>query len=516
MIWTFHSFKGGAGRSMALANVAEHLYRQGLRVVMVDWDLEAPGLESFYFRTPEELDPIRSQLGLIDVLLAYKRQFPLLPLAPEETSLAEVARVLRKELAPLSGVLYPVHEPEVPGTPGKEAGMWVLTAGWRGGDRFPDYVEAVQSFDWTGFYRDFHGEAFFEWMREQLLDELAADVVLIDSRTGATEMGGVCTRQLADVVVAFCVPNLQNLADTFTMAESFLKSEVIEARGRPLQIVVVPTRIENSEIDARNRFRQEFRARMDRFTPPALKRVDSGFWDLKLPYIPKYAYLENLAVGASDSAEELETAYRSLAMSLALLAPESSRLRTVSAPLLISTPGKSAKPGSLPPVWNVPFSRNLDFIGRERPLARVRELLGSEGAAPSAVAVTGLGGSGKTQLAIEFAYRFQSDYDVVGWIRGEDPATCADDFALLASALAPEMHGAEAGDATEAVRRWLGHNARWLLVFDGVQGPEDVRPYLPHGGFGHVLITSRNPNWRRIAEVVALEGLNPVEAVAFH
>ena len=78
---------------------------------------------------------------------------------------------------------------------------------------------------------------------------------------------------------------------------------------------------------------------MDRFTPPVLKRVDSGFWDLKLPYIPKYAYLENLAVGASDSAEELETAYRALTMNLALLAPDQSRLRKVSTPLVISPSG---------------------------------------------------------------------------------------------------------------------------------------------------------------------------------
>src|SRR5215470_9373750 len=87
MIYTFYSYKGGTGRSMALANVAEWLYLQGLRVVMIDWDLEAPGLENFFLHAPEELELIRSQLGLIDMLMAYKRLFPRLsrPTHKEET-----------------------------------------------------------------------------------------------------------------------------------------------------------------------------------------------------------------------------------------------------------------------------------------------------------------------------------------------------------------------------------------------------------------------------------------------
>ena len=80
MIYTFYSYKGGVGRSMALANVAEWLYRQGLRVVMIDWDLEAPGLESFFYQSQEEFEAVQSQLGLIDMLTAYKRMFPRLPL----------------------------------------------------------------------------------------------------------------------------------------------------------------------------------------------------------------------------------------------------------------------------------------------------------------------------------------------------------------------------------------------------------------------------------------------------
>jgi hypothetical protein len=122
MIYTFYSYKGGVGRSMAVANVAEWLYRQGLRVVMVDWDLEAPGLESFFYQSKQELDAVRSQLGLIDMLTAYKRMFPRLPLPrtqtpgapgqPAREHLAATLAVLEERLPPVSSMLYPIHAPQ--------------------------------------------------------------------------------------------------------------------------------------------------------------------------------------------------------------------------------------------------------------------------------------------------------------------------------------------------------------------------------------------------------------------
>ena len=71
MIYTFYSYKGGVGRSMALANVAELFYRAGLKVLMIDWDLEAPGLERFF---PIDYEDFYTKPGLMDLLLEYKRQ----------------------------------------------------------------------------------------------------------------------------------------------------------------------------------------------------------------------------------------------------------------------------------------------------------------------------------------------------------------------------------------------------------------------------------------------------------
>ena len=94
MIYTFYSFKGGVGRSMALSNVAEFLYNRGARVLMIDWDLEAPGLESFFFgpEDPASLD-VRSRVGLIDYLDQYRRDYDTLrPRARFEEVLKNLSR----------------------------------------------------------------------------------------------------------------------------------------------------------------------------------------------------------------------------------------------------------------------------------------------------------------------------------------------------------------------------------------------------------------------------------------
>lgn len=316
---------------MALANVAEWFYLQGLRVVIIDWDLEAPGLENFFYSEEKDLEIVRSQLGLIDLLVAYKRLFPRLPMPSNKSAVARRAEaigqddtgnaltLLRESLPPISDALYPIHPPKIQDS-GKGAALWLLPAGWRSADRFPHYAQAVQSFDWTDFYASFDGELYFEWMRSQLIGNGLADLVLIDSRTGVTEMGGVCTRQLADVVVSVCAPNVQNLVGIATMAKSFSRKELVQKRGRGIEMVVVPARIDVSELDARNFFEHQFRWLLDEFLPEGFERVKGAFWDLAIQYIPKYAYSEKLAIGAPDSAKELEEAYKRIAAHLVVLA----------------------------------------------------------------------------------------------------------------------------------------------------------------------------------------------------
>ncbi|MET0648420.1 MAG: NB-ARC domain-containing protein [Pyrinomonadaceae bacterium] len=351
MIYTFYSYKGGVGRSMAVANVAEWFYLRGLRVAIIDWDLEAPGLESFFFTSPPQLAEVHSQLGLMDALLTYRRQYlrllppplkrveraaavgdamldrpdvprpPSWPESPaEEAEEREFISILRDNLPPLSDFLYPVHAPQTASDGRPSGALWLLSSGWRAGEQFSVYAQSVQSFDWTDFYKSFQGATYFEWMREQLSG--VADVVLIDSRTGVTEMGGVCTRQLADAVVSFCVPNDQNLSGVVRMIRSFVRDDVTEERQKhghpPPQIVVVPARIENTEHDLRQKFKSDFRRAL--LEVETCKLDPEALWKLRIPYIPNYAYAEKLAIGDEAASEELVEAYEKLAAYLATLA----------------------------------------------------------------------------------------------------------------------------------------------------------------------------------------------------
>ena len=145
-----------------------------------------------------------------------------------------------------------------------------------------------------------------------------------------------------------------------------------------------------------------------------------------------------------------------------------------------TVPKPSGFPGALPPIWNLPNLRNPNFTGRGSLLEDLREALTSGKPAAVTQAIAGLGGVGKTQLATEYAYRYASDYEAVWWVRSEEAASLAFDYADLAGELGlPEKDAAEQKVAVEAVCRWLEQHMGWLLVFDNVPGPVDVRDYIP-------------------------------------
>jgi predicted acylesterase/phospholipase RssA len=373
MIYTFYSYKGGVGRSMALANVAECFCAQGLRVLMIDWDLEAPGLESFFFEQPgsdgdpaalEGISLVQSKLGIIDMLTEYKRSYtslrPVASIPPESlpkafreafqaatatsdaitptgtVSADNFEDMLEKHLPPLSTYLFRLHgSPSTASyatggdTPGE---LSLLPAGWRHKERFQAYGLAVQGFDWEDFYRSYQGKQYFDWLRRKLLE--VADVVLIDSRTGVTEMGGVCARQMADVVVAFCASNYQNVNGVTRMVQSFKRPETIAARdNRALDTLIVPTRVDSSDQTELLKFLDRFQGAVNEpeNSPAEFKEVGSKFWDLRIPYKAAYSYRERLLVGprasALDPTKELENAYWRIACHLALLAPETHAIR---------------------------------------------------------------------------------------------------------------------------------------------------------------------------------------------
>jgi hypothetical protein len=168
-------------------------------------------------------------------------------------------------------------------------------------------------------------------------------------------------------------------------------------------------------------------------------------------------------------------------------------------------------PGVLPAVWNVP-ARNPGFTGRDGLLVAVREaLLG--GNRTVVQALHGMGGVGKTQLAIEYAHRFGGSYDLVWWINAEEAGLIGGQVAELAAELGRAVPGEDIESAKRAVLAQLRQRDQWLLVFDNAANAEDVAGWLP-GGTGHVLITSRATGWTEIAVPVPVDVLARVESVA--
>lgn len=165
-----------------------------------------------------------------------------------------------------------------------------------------------------------------------------------------------------------------------------------------------------------------------------------------------------------------------------------------------SVPPPSA-PGDLPEPGRVPRP-GAYFTGREEELSRLRAAL-KEGvrAALLPQALYGLGGVGKTQLALEYVRRYAGDYELVRWVQAEQPAVVRGSLAALAPRLG--IQNADARTAVDQVIAALESGRpvkRWLLVFDNAGSPEEVERYLPYmagvpDGLGHVIVTSRNSGW---------------------
>ena len=171
-------------------------------------------------------------------------------------------------------------------------------------------------------------------------------------------------------------------------------------------------------------------------------------------------------------------------------------------------------PGADPRVWNV-RSRNAQFTGRDDVLERLRDmLLSSSVTAVLPQALHGLGGVGKTQVALEYAHRFKGDYDLIWWLSAEQPDLIATELADLARPLGVRVGENVAEAATqvlETLRRGEPHN-RWLLIFDNADDPNDLKAFLPEGR-GHVLITSRNPAWSQEAAPFEVDVFDRRESV---
>ncbi|GAA1008865.1 hypothetical protein GCM10009564_22520 [Streptomyces thermogriseus] len=175
-----------------------------------------------------------------------------------------------------------------------------------------------------------------------------------------------------------------------------------------------------------------------------------------------------------------------------------------------------APPGAV----NLPGSASGVFVGRQDELAKLRRMLTDQGeAAVTQVlrvrAVHGLGGIGKSTLALHYAHAYRHEYTLVWWINASSTEQIVTGLAGLAMRLCPQW-AAMAGVQERAAWAilWLQWHPGWLLIFDNVEDPADLRHYLGTLPDGHHLATSRiATGWHKIAPTMALGLLDPDAAV---
>jgi len=290
-ILTFYSYKGGTGRSMALANVAWMLALNNKRVLVIDWDLEAPGVHRYFhpFLDDKELQSTRGLIDFVEDLAARSAASPE-PLPDSEGDVSSYVISLDRP-----GWNWEEF--------GERAGIDLLAAG----QQSAGYSRKVNCFNWISFYQSLGGRRFLAYMAAQLRG--IYDYILIDSRTGVSDTSGICTVEMPDAVVVCFTLNEQSIRGAANVSESILfqrnardeerklQLKPDEAPPAPLRIYPVPTRIEQSEYNKRQIALALVQKTFSRYLVDLSAAESKKYWgNLQMQYVPIYAFEEVPAV----------------------------------------------------------------------------------------------------------------------------------------------------------------------------------------------------------------------------
>ena len=247
-VTTFYSYKGGVGRTLALVNVAYELAASGQKVLVVDFDLEAPAIHSCTWRTsregpPHEKGRARStHPGIVEY----------------------VGRFIDTMRAPRA------EDHIVDATPADCAGKIELMPSGKLDDSYPGRLSVI---DWNQLYREYDGYVMFEDLREQWR-MLGYDYVLLDSRTGVTDVGGICTRHLPDAVVMMFRPDDQSFEGTAGIVDAIRNERPAPGRDRvQLHFVMAAIPEADDEHGILDKLRGMFLKRLDIVPPRRLLEI---------------------------------------------------------------------------------------------------------------------------------------------------------------------------------------------------------------------------------------------------
>lgn len=179
-----------------------------------------------------------------------------------------------------------------------------------------------------------------------------------------------------------------------------------------------------------------------------------------------------------------------------------------------STEERPSSRQQMPEICNLPLRRNINFVGRQSVFSSLIEWC--RNGRSSIRILYGLGGVGKSQIALEFANRIGHEFQLVWWVSAQTRVALNQELAALASPLdLPEKDEPDQVIVLNAVIHWLSENANWLLVIDNASDPEFVTACLPDRHHGCVLVTSRNPFWRSHGEAMEVLGFGESESIEF-
>jgi hypothetical protein len=632
-IVTFYSFKGGTGRTMALANVAWILAANGMRVLIADWDLESPGLHRFF---EPLLDPkVSERPGIVDFIRRYEWAAVEAGIHPDDLeggseesrreAVKAVTALVDDHIGRVTDYAIPLNW-QFP----DEGALHFLSSGKQ---KNGDYQMTLSALNWDNFYNSLYGGQFFDALR--VLMKRNYDYVLIDSRTGLSDVADICTVHLPDVVV-----------DCFTLATQGIEGAADVARMiqdhtlRDITLLPVPMRIDHAQ---REKVEAGLALAARRFAelPDGLTEEHwrQHWTEVEVPYRPSYAYEETLAAFADrpgtqsgllphyeritaqitagavttlppreewlrlrtrllfsrtqssnalrvvldfSPADQLWAEWIAAVLASAEIAvqfvgeepagPEDADVATETVAIgtdayiarmpdshsgglpdrlicvtdtrlpaqladvpvtfltgltepdakerlidwlggrrpadLESGTGALRYPGGdRPQIVNIP-GRNVNFTGRDQDLRHLREAMRSNGAADMPpMTIQGRDGVGKTQVALEYAHRFKSDYDIVWWMNCGQAQYVDASLADLGQAMRETFKASvsEEGGVAEVARQVLRllsegrADQRWLLIYDNAEDIGEIKSLLP-AGRGHVLITSRNEGWKNLGK----------------
>ncbi len=245
MIVSFFSFKGGTGRTMLLANIAKYLYYyRNRRILLIDWDMEAPGIYA-YFKTEIEREGIdlKQKMGVLDLFENYKKYHDDLVIAGEDPKPEDVPVFDQNYIHTL------LKNEETRAT------IELIHAGQ--GEEI-EYVQKLHNFDWNGFYKREDNKIYVSFLRKKLL-EMDYDYIFIDARTGYSNYNDINVFHLPDVNVVAIAPNEQSFKGCANIINMIKNTKPpYKEPEKPNVIIPVLSRLEDKHLANPNYWRERF------------------------------------------------------------------------------------------------------------------------------------------------------------------------------------------------------------------------------------------------------------------